>query len=144
MSHSDALPTAKSELCDTAKSTVTAKRGPTDPPAPLAGDTTCTARTAPANENEKVDAWTESDLAWELADAINPLLADGDRHRLYATIGCGDSYTGIDTMLQTLAHQGWPISPELIGKLNDWLNVYAQSVDAPRLHALIRAIKSLS
>jgi len=97
-----------------------------------------------ANENEKVDDPTEADLAWELADAISPLLDDHDRHQLYAVIGSGDSYTGIDTALRTIGHQSWPIPPELIGKLHDWLDAYAHSDDAPRLHELIRTIKSLS
>jgi hypothetical protein len=91
-----------------------------------------------------VDYWTESDLAWELADAISPLLADGDRHQLYATTGSGGSYTGIDTALQTMAHERWPIPPELIGKLDDWFDLYAHSDDGTRLQELIRAITSLS
>ena len=70
----------------------------------------CTVRTAPANDNEKVDDWAESDLAWELADAISPLLADRDRAQLYATIGSGESYTAIDTVLQTMAHQSLPVA----------------------------------
>ena len=87
--------------------------------------------------------WAESDLAWELADAISPLLADRDRDQLYATIGSGESYTAIDTVLQTVAHQSLPIATELITKLTDWLDAYAHSDDAPRLHELLHAIKSL-
>ncbi len=90
-----------------------------------------------------MDHWAESDLAWELADAISPLLADRDRDQLYATIGSGESYTAIDTVLQTVAHQSLPIATELITKLTDWLDAYAHSDDAPRLHELLHAIKSL-
>lgn len=90
-----------------------------------------------------MDDWAESDLAWELADAISPLLADRDRDQLYATIGSGESYTAIDTVLQTVAHQSLPIATELITKLTDWLDAYAHSDDAPRLHELLHAIKSL-
>jgi hypothetical protein len=91
-----------------------------------------------------VDDPTEADLAWELADVISPLLDEHDRHQLYATIGSGDSYTGIDTALQTIAHQSWPLPTALISKLHDWLHAYAQSDDAPRLHELIRNIESLN
>jgi hypothetical protein len=103
----------------------------------------CTARTAPADDNEKVDDWVESDLAWELADAISPLLADRDRDQLYATIGSGESYTAIRTMLPTIAHQRSLVPPELTAKLANWLEAYAHSDDAPRLHELLRAIRSL-
>ncbi|OAN32049.1 hypothetical protein [Mycolicibacterium iranicum] len=90
-----------------------------------------------------MDDWAEFDLAWELADAISPLLAERDRAQLYATIGSGESYTAIDTVLQTLAHQSWPIPDELVTKLTTWLDAYAHSDDAPRLHELLHAIKSL-
>ncbi len=90
-----------------------------------------------------MDDWAESDLAWELADAISPLLAERDRDQLYVTIGSGESYTAIDTVLQTMAQQSSPIPPELITKLTHWLDAYAHSDDAPRLHELLHAIKSL-
>jgi SAM-dependent methyltransferase len=105
--------------------------------------TFCTAGTAAANENENVDDWAESDLAWELADAISPRLTDRDRAQLYATLGSGDSYTAIDTVLQTMAHQSSPIAPELVAKLTDWLDAYTNNDDAPRLRELLRAIRSL-
>ena len=39
--------------------------------------------------------------------------------------------------------QSSPIPPELITKLTHWLDAYAHSDDAPRLHELLHAIKSL-
>ncbi len=90
-----------------------------------------------------MDDRAESDLAWELADAISPLLADRDRSQFYAAIGSGDSYAAIDTALQTMAQQSAPIPSELITKLTNWLGAYAHSADAPRLHELLRAIKSM-
>jgi hypothetical protein len=90
-----------------------------------------------------VDDWSESDLAWELADVISPLLADRDRAQLYATIGSGESYTAIDTVLQTMAHQSLPIATELVIKLTNWLDAYPGNNDAPRLRELLHAIKSL-
>jgi hypothetical protein len=90
-----------------------------------------------------VDDWTESDLAWELADAIGPLLAERDRVQLYATIGSGDSYTAIDALLRTMADQLLPMPAEFIPKLAGWLDAYVHSDDAPRLLELLCAIKSL-
>ena len=90
-----------------------------------------------------MDDWTESDLAWELADAISPLLAEPDRDQLYATIGSGDAYTAIDALLQTMADQRLPIPAEFIPKLTGWLDAYIHSDDAPRLLELLRVIKAL-
>jgi hypothetical protein len=90
-----------------------------------------------------VDDRAECDLAWELADAVSPLLSDRDRSRFYAAIGSGECYTAIDTALQTMAQQGAPVPAELITKLTDWLGAYAHSADAPRLHELLRTIESM-
>lgn len=90
-----------------------------------------------------VDDRAESDLAWELADAVCPLLADHDRDQLYATIGSGDSYRAIDTVLQTMLAASWPLSPELIAKVTNWLDAYTHSDEAPRLRELLDAIRSL-
>jgi hypothetical protein len=95
-----------------------------------------------SHQNEKVDDWAEADLAWELADAISPVLADRDRLRLYATIGSGESYTAIDTVLQIMAHQSSPVASELITKLTNWLGAYAHHDDAVRLRELLHALKS--
>lgn len=97
----------------------------------------------PVKENETVDDWAATDLAFELADAISPLLTERDRDQLYATVGSGDSYTAIDIVLQTVARQGSPIPSELIAKVTSWLDAYTHSDDALRLHELLQAIKAL-
>jgi hypothetical protein len=50
----------------------------------------------PVNEDRNVDDRAESDLAWELADAVGRRVSDRQRTQLYAAIGSGDSYTAID------------------------------------------------
>ena len=106
---------------------------------------TCGLQTTPlSTENENVNDWAESDLAWELADAISPLLTERERHQLYATIGSGDSYAAIDTVLQTMAQESFPVSPKLVAKLVTWLDGYAHSQDAPRLNQMLRTVTALS
>ncbi len=90
-----------------------------------------------------MDDRAESDLAWELADAISPLLAERDRCHFYAAIGSGESYTAIDTALQTMAQRNAPVPSELIAKLTTWLGAYVHSADAPRLYELLCAIKEM-
>lgn len=85
-----------------------------------------------------MDDWSEADLAWELADAISPVLAERDRGQVYATIGSGDSYAAIDTMLQEIARRHSSVPPELIAKLANWLYAYTLSDDAQRLQKLVR------
>ena len=90
-----------------------------------------------------MDHWAECDLAWELADAISPLLAERDCDRLYTTIGAGDSYAAIDTVLQTMARQSSPVPPELTAKLTNWLHAYAHNDTTHRLRELLGVIKAL-
>ncbi|MBW0012522.1 hypothetical protein [Mycobacterium sp.] len=98
-----------------------------------------------ATEDEKVDDWAASDLAWELAEAISPLLANRDRERdrLYAAIGSGDSYAAIDAVLQILAGQGSALPAGLVAKLTNWLDAYTHSDDAHRLQELLRVITAV-
>jgi hypothetical protein len=89
-----------------------------------------------------VDDRAESDLAWELAETVSPLLAERDRNRFYAAIGSGECYAAIDTALQTMAQRRASIPADLTAKLTAWLGAYAYSADAPRLRGLLRAISA--
>jgi len=96
----------------------------------------------PVNEDKNVDDRAESDLAWELADAIGRRVSDRQRTRLYAAIGSGDSYTAIDLAMQALVRLGLSISTALVIKLASWLDAYAHCGDASRLHELLDIIES--
>jgi hypothetical protein len=90
-----------------------------------------------------VNDWAESDLAWELAEVVGPVLADRDRDELYVTIGSGSSYAAIDTLLQMIVQRRLPVSVALVARIDVWSNAYVHSGDAPRLHELLDAIRSL-
>jgi hypothetical protein len=92
------------------------------------------------SDNNRVDDWAESNLAWKLADAISASLADCERAQLYAVIGSGDSYSALTTMLRSLARDAVPVSANLKTELGGWLNAYRHSADAPRLHELLSAV----
>lgn len=84
--------------------------------------------------------WGESDLAWELIDAVGPLMPEHKRAEVYAMIGGGNFYNAIQTLLETVAHEGVPISPALAASLTHWLAPYAHDEGAPRLRELLRTI----
>ncbi|WP_368834394.1 hypothetical protein [Mycobacterium intracellulare] len=93
-------------------------------------------------DNNQVHSWAESDLAWDLVDAISPTLPSSECAKLYAAIGSGESYSAITTMLCLLVRDALPLSAKLIAELSGWLNAYEHSADAPRLHELLSLIKS--
>jgi hypothetical protein len=74
-----------------------------------------------------VDDRAESDLAWELADAVSPMLADPDRAQQYATVGSCESYTAIDALLQIITYQSLPVPAELISKTHQLARRLAHS-----------------
>ena len=91
-----------------------------------------------------VDEWAESDLAWELADTLGALLPDRDRAAIYATIGAGDSYTAITTLVHVSARSGYALPARLVNKLAEWLHAYTDSNDAARLVQSLNAVKRCS
>jgi hypothetical protein len=92
-------------------------------------------------ENEHVDAWAETDLAWDLAELAGLHIPEHDRIAVYAAIGAGDCYAAIDTLLETIVHARVPAPPALVAKIVDWLKAYAHHADAPRLHELLNVIR---
>jgi hypothetical protein len=96
------------------------------------------------HENGEVDEWAENDLAWELADVACLLIPDRVRIEVYTAIGAGCSYAAIKALLETLAGASVPVSRALVARLADWLNAYAHHEDAPRLHEMLTAVRSVS
>jgi hypothetical protein len=94
-------------------------------------------------ENEQVDVWAESDLAWELAQIAGLHVPDCNRTDVFAAIGAGDSYAAIGTLLETTVHASVPVPPALLARIVNWLDAYAHHADAPRLHEMVNAIRSL-
>jgi hypothetical protein len=89
-----------------------------------------------------VDYWAESDLAWELAEAIDSLIPHGDRAGIYGNIGAGHSYTAICALLEIAVYAKAPVSPELAGRLVGWFDAYAYNDHASRLLELLDAVTS--
>lgn len=88
--------------------------------------------------------WAESDLAWDLAEAVGSRLADRVSGELYTAIGAGDTYTAIKALLQMIVHRRVPISPPLVDRLTTWLAAYVHTDDAPHLRELLDVLRSLT
>lgn len=84
--------------------------------------------------------WAESELAWELADAVGPRLSEDVRAALYASIGAGDSYAAIVSLLEVAARDPSALSLALVDRLRGWLDAYRHSADAARLRRLLTVL----
>lgn len=87
-----------------------------------------------------MEDWAEHDLAWELATWACEHITARDRDELYTTIGAGDSYAAISTLLETIAGAGVLVPPRLVSQLGAWLDAYTHHDDAARLHELLNAL----
>lgn len=76
--------------------------------------------------------WAETDLAWDLADALGYQLTEDSRAQLYAAIGAGNPYTAIVTLLSAAGDTSALARP-LLDRIGDWLDTYRHSADAPGL-----------
>lgn len=94
------------------------------------------------NDNSQVDDWAESELAWQLVDAIGSSVAAVERAHLYAAIGSGEAYTAITAVLRMLVRDAIPLSAKLKTELTGWLAAYRHSAEAPGLLELLSLIEA--
>ena len=82
-------------------------------------------------------AASESDLAWELASAVESVLTAADRSLIFAKIGAGEAFTAIGDLLVAAQHLGANLPQDLLLKASTWLDAYVGSDDEARLRALL-------
>jgi hypothetical protein len=90
----------------------------------------------------QVEDWAEAELAWELAELVADRISEQDRRGLYTSIGAGDSYTAIYTLLETLVNARVQMSVGLTARINVWLDAYQHHDDAAGLQELLGAIQA--
>ncbi|MBV8179201.1 MAG: hypothetical protein JO045_10365 [Mycobacterium sp.] len=84
--------------------------------------------------------WAEADLAWQLADLVAGRLSDVTRTAIFAELGAGESYRVIVKLLETSVQDRVSVPPELVARLQEWLDSHRGTGDEPRLRALLDRI----
>ena len=90
----------------------------------------------------QVEDWAEAELAWELAEVVADRISEHDRRGLYTSIGAGDSYAAICTLLETLVNARVQMSVGLTSRIIVWLDAYQHHDDAAGLRELLGAIQA--
>lgn len=90
----------------------------------------------------QVEDWAEAELAWDLAELVADRISERDRRRLYTSIGAGDCYAAICTLLETLVNARVQMSVGLTARINAWLDAYQHHEDAAGLRELLGAIQA--
>ena len=71
---------------------------------------------------------SETNLAWELADAYGDRLAADDRASMFVYLGAGDVLAAMVCMLNGMARQGITLDADAAAKLGEWVHIYERDV----------------
>jgi hypothetical protein len=75
-------------------------------------------------------------LAWDLADAVAPLINKQKKSAMYAELGAGDTRAVIEKLLRTVTAGGHVLSLPLLARVHAWLGGYAGSEWEPAVREL--------
>ncbi|MDT5184885.1 MAG: hypothetical protein QOI29_3043 [Mycobacterium sp.] len=79
----------------------------------------------------------EANLAWALALAAKPHLDALERNYTFVTIGAGETFAAIHTLLKWVAIKRIPVEPDLVRQCISWLDAYVGHRDERYLRRLI-------
>jgi hypothetical protein len=86
-------------------------------------------------------ATSESDLAWDLASALESVLTAADRTLIFAKIGAGEVFGAIGDLLVAAQNLSPTFPPELLLRASTWLDAYIGSDDETRLRELLERLR---
>jgi hypothetical protein len=66
----------------------------------------------------------EGNLAWELVDQTRDSLNDDERHVVFVHLGVGDYPPVFHCVLNAVAREGTPLSPQTVERLKRWADAY--------------------
>jgi len=79
----------------------------------------------------------EANLAWALALAAKPHLDALERNYTFVTIGAGETFAAIHTLLKWVAIKRIPVEPDLVRQCGSWLDAYVGHEDERYLRRVI-------
>ena len=66
----------------------------------------------------------EADLAWALIEAAKPHMNAGERNFVFVTVGAGDTFAAIRSLINLVAAKRIPLRPHLMQLCRTWLDAY--------------------
>lgn len=79
----------------------------------------------------------EAELAWDLAQFVDPYLRGAERNDIYIAIGVGETFWAIQTLITAAVRTGLLLPRELIVGCTDLLAVYVGNDHEPYIRQLI-------
>jgi hypothetical protein len=66
----------------------------------------------------------EADLAWALIEVAKPQMNAGERNFVFVSIGAGDTFAAIRSLINLVAAKRIPLRPHLMQLCRTWLDAY--------------------
>jgi hypothetical protein len=66
----------------------------------------------------------ESNLVWALIEAAKPHMNAGERNYVFVTVGAGDTFAAIRSLIKFVAAKHIPLRPQLVQLCRTWLDGY--------------------
>jgi len=79
----------------------------------------------------------ETNLAWALIDAAKPHLNARERNYVFVTVGAGDTFAAIRSLINLVAAKCIPLRPHLVQLCTRWLDSYVLHEEYGHLRRLI-------
>jgi hypothetical protein len=67
----------------------------------------------------------EAKLAWALIEAAKPHMNPGERNYVFVTVGAGDTFAAIRSLINLVGAKRIPLHPHLVHLCAAWLHGYA-------------------
>jgi hypothetical protein len=82
----------------------------------------------------------EAKLAWALIEAAKPHMNAGERNYVFVTVGAGDTFAAIRSMINLAGAKRIPLHPHLVQLCAAWLRGYALHDEHESLHAVVEDV----
>jgi hypothetical protein len=82
----------------------------------------------------------EAKLAWALIDAAKPHMNAGERNHVFVTVGAGDTFAAIRSLINLVAAKHIPLHPHLMQLCTTWLDAYTFHAEHEHLRRAIEDV----
>lgn len=82
----------------------------------------------------------EAKLAWALIEATKPHMNTGERNYVFVTVGAGDTFAAICSVINLSGAKRIPLHPHLVQLCAAWLLGYAFHEEHEALHGVVEDV----
>jgi hypothetical protein len=79
----------------------------------------------------------QMDLAWALIDAAKPHMSTGERNYVFVTVGAGDAFPAICSLIKFVAVKHIQLRLEVVRQCATWLDAYTLHDDHANLRRIV-------